>query len=496
MQPNSSSFSRFIRRRQPRSPEAEVPIDEDTLLREGMRQKRVELARLAYTGLSSGRARADQRRFIQTVTRKKFGLVRNKRRLIPKGLLVSRFRKSPLLDALVPNREEMWVPILRRNPDEGRAVITFRNTSLIDNPIETLATMRRMVEAETCEIGAIINFEDDYCHDIGAFLVLGEMWPSMAPVYHGGKMNAPVQKALKAVGLGHHLQITLKAATNTEDIWAFPLQRRRPRNTTASLNMLLEPQKREMVADGLCDAIDEWLALPKIDQELTIDGRAWLTSLVGELLDNAERHSAPETKDGDWSTAAFVARRVEGGEEIYRCYMAFLSVGATISESLASASPEIQEYLSLYVNRHRQAGLTAESLRTLFALQDGVTRDPAAAAGRRGGVGLQEVLYFVDLLGGTQKPGCDAHVTIISGNTCIQLRQPHMIGHPKTVDGPRVLWCNALNTPQDPPDPSFVYHLPDRVAGTIISMAFTLDPEYLNATLDSDDDYGTDDRPQ
>lgn len=458
----------------------------ESLVREAMRQERKKIFLNVLRGESHAKARASGRRHANSVVRERYLSVARQNR-IPRDLLVWSFHTSPLADTLLPDRKSKWVPILKR--DRGATpAINFENFSFVDNPSGTIKMLKEIVRIEGFAAQAHLNFEDESCLDIGAYLVLGELWPVLSGVYVGGKMNVQVQKALKAVGLGQHLRISLKAATNQKGIWAFPIQRRRPRNTSTSSRMLLEPQRRERVADGLCDAINKWLDQPEIEQELTLEGRVWITNLVGELLDNAERHSAPDTKDGEWSTAAFMVRREEADQVLYSCHLGFLSVGATISESLVTAAPAIQEYLTKFLERHKRSTASAETLRTLFALQDGITRDAEASAERRGGLGFQEVLSFVRDLGGTTRPGCEPKVTIISGKACIQLRAPYLVGAVKSENGPRVLWCNEANSPNDPPDAGFVYDLPEHFAGTLISIAFTLDPEYLKLSLESERD--------
>lgn len=300
-------------------------------------------------------------------------------------------------------------------------------------------------------------------------------------------MNLPVQKMIDAVGLRKSLGMAFKGLDNHDDLWAFPIQRRRPTGSSRSKSRFLEPQSHEKVTDRFCDAINDWLGRPEINQMLTIDGRGWIGGIITEMLDNAERHSDPENKDGEWSVAGFMARRIEDAEPVYRCYLAFMSVGATISESMSTCAPRIERQMRSYCELHVSSdgsGPSADTLRTLYALQDTVTRDPEADERNRGGFGFQEVMRFVNELGGTSKPGREPRMTIISGSACIQLRPPYILGTRATDDGsPRVLWCNAENSAMVPPDPAFVFDLTERLAGTVISVAFTLDPDYLNETV-------------
>jgi hypothetical protein len=212
---------------------------------------------------------------------------------------------------------------------------------------------------------------------------------------------------------------------------------------------------------------------------------AKFANIIGELLDNAERHSDPETKDGSWSVAAFMTRRQEDGRNTHRCYMAFLSEGASIAESLRTAAPSVRKDIDEFCDRHARAGQSRETLATLIALQDTITRDAVATGQGRGGVGFQDVLEFVTTLGGTNVPENAPRVTIVSGKSCVRLRAPHIVGRRTGADQPRVLWCNTSNTAGEPPDANFVFDLEDRFAGTIVGLSFVIDRDFLEAAIDA-----------
>ncbi len=441
--------------------------------------------------MGHGRTVAERRnrfRFARRKTQQLLRLIRKRPGvLLNKPLLAAPFRPSPLLDGLLQNRRELWRPARTRIRPKVMTEVRLDVFSFLDDPETTMQALKRIAQSECEDLEAQIHFPDGFCTDIAPYLVLSELWPSMAPVFRGGHMSVPTQKVVEAVGLRRALDIRLQGVTNLQDIWAFPLQRRRPADTSTSIDRDLEPQSREKVADRFCDAVDVWLGRPEIRRELTPEGRAWITSIIGELLDNAERHARPLTKDGDWSTAAFLARRVEGSETVYRCYMAFLSVGDTIGDSLRTCAPRVGQELERYCNMHEtltRRGQSRDTLRTLFALQDGVTRDAVADNDDRGGVGFQEVMQFVNELGGTSKQGHEPRITIVSGSSCITLRPPYILGHRKgDPSNPRVIWFNPENSPTVPPDRSHVFDLSERFSGTIISVAFTLDPDYLNAKV-------------
>lgn len=441
----------------------------------------------ASNGFSSA-SKLNRSRFSRRKSTEILRRYRSKPRVkLPKNLLAHRYKESKLLSGLIADRKQNWLPLLKRTRPDASVEIEIQNFSFIDNPIETLRAIKAIALAECRCVNSYIHFKDDFCQDVAPYLVLAEAWPAMAHIFRGGKMNLPVQKMIDAVGLRKSLGMTFKGLSNHDDLWAFPIQRRRPTGSSTSKDRFLAPQSHEKVTDRFCDAIDDWLGRPEINQSLTIEGRGWIGGIITEMLDNAERHADPENKDGEWSIAGFMARRIEDDEPVYRCYLAFMSIGATISESLLTCLPSTAGQIQNYCDRHARYdgyGPSVEALRTLYALQDTVTRDPEADSNGRGGFGFQEVMRFVHELGGTSKPGREPRITIISGSACIQLRPPYIMGtRAATAGSPRVLWCNAENSPMVAPDPAFVFDMQERLAGTIISVAFTLDPDYLNETV-------------
>lgn len=362
--------------------------------------------------------------------------------------------------------------------------MTLKDFSFIERPAETLKAIKELARAECSAPTVYLHFDDEYCSDISPYLVLAEVRAQMASVIRGGRMSMPIQKVIAAVGLADPLHMRLKV-NSLSDVWAFPLHRRRPSGSSQDANRELAPQPKEVVADEFCDALDEWLGHDEFDMMLTDDGKAEFATIITELLDNAERHSEPISNDGAWSCAAFMARRLEGDTVVYRCHMAFLSVGATVAESLRLAPTQTLTELIKYSSRHARRGQSADTLVTLFALQDGVTRVADAAAEGRGGIGFQEVLRFVAALSDLTAEGRDPRLTIVSGSSCIMLRKPYLEGLRRHgADEPRVIWCNEANSPELPPDPAFVFDLEDRFEGTLVGISFVLDPEYLRSSLD------------
>ena len=121
---------------------------------------------------------------------------------------------------------------------------------------------------------------------------------------------------------------------------------------------------------------------------------------------------------------------------------------------------------------------------TLAALQDGVTCVPEADRDGRGGFGLMQMLDLTNRLGATDDKDQRPEITIISGPSCIQLKNPYFQCTSAGRESARVQWCNSDNSAKMVPDESHVYDLKNGLPGTSISIRFTLDPQYLRRTME------------
>jgi hypothetical protein len=376
------------------------------------------------------------------------------------------------------------------------------NFSFLDDPKGTIQGLKKIARAEAEAAEARIDFKDHVCLDVSPFMLLMECWGQMLPVFEGGQMELPMQKVLTAVGIPQAMGIGVRGVTELSDVWGFPLCRRRGAGSTASRASFTDVQTREVASDDFCDALDEWLA--EIDMSLTDSGIGWIKNILGELLENAERHGDGGRRDGAWSVSGCMVRRRDEatGDWLFRVYIGIVNLGDTFSESLTRALPEVRDQLDAYVRKVKAQGAqqSETTLRTLAALQDGVTCVSEADADGRGGFGLQEMLDLVSLLGHTEANGHKPRVTIVSGSSCIQLRDPYIKGR-RMIDlhAPRVLWCNLENSKDAPPDENFVFDLDASLPGTSISIGFILDRDYYERAHatgadDADDRSGGADR--
>lgn len=443
-------------------------------------------------GFKSSKQKAARRRAVVERARQTTTKLRRRERIpfMQQVWLLRKFRPSLVLDALYPQRESRWkLPPSRPSiSTDAQQEIELRDFSFLDDPNATVGAFRKMAELEASERKAFLHFADDHCLDVTPYMLLSEFWHEMLPVFQGGGMKVPVQKVLVAVGLEEALRIMVGGVEDLKDVWAFPMMKRRSTGSTTSRTRHSDTQTREAVGDQFCAAMDTWLSQPEINRHLNAEGRGWIKTIIGEILENAERHSDGERRDGAWSIAGFMARRVdeESGGYSLKCHLGFVNMGDTFFESLERALPDTLAGVKAYVNRCRLQGCTisAETLWTLCAIQDGVTSVQDADLMDRGGYGLQEMIDMVSILGPSLRADWQPRITILSGSSCIMLREPYTRGVRADENAPRVLWFNGENSSELPPDPNHVFDLDYRLPGTIISVQFVLDPEFLGAIDD------------
>ena len=314
----------------------------------------------------------------------------------------------------------------------------------------------------------------------------------------GGLISREVHEVVEAVGMKRALRIgkvstSLPAETHVS---AFPMVNRAPPGAFGDQDHLLRPQYSERIADHFVDTLNGWLKKHRLS--LTPVAEAKLVASFGEALDNAERHGNVdgEPGTGDWSVAGF-SRLIEDEDsvQILECSVAIVGVGTTISDSLSSAEANIRTRIDSYGDAHSRLFSSAEdrqNLRTVMALQDGVTRVESASRNRRGGVGLIHLINAFADLGDCDREDCASVVTVLSGRSCIRITEPYRKGIAPSGSHLRELWFNDKNDAKEPPDRKHVFTIDQRFPGTILSACFTIDPSYLRKQLATNADDGRD----
>ena len=368
------------------------------------------------------------------------GRVRN---YAPTELLRWKKKDCDLLSSFYRERDQNWIPIKLRKIRSK--IHDVNNFSFIDNPHETLDSLHRISKLEAEELEVRIDFKDKKISDIGPYLVWGLMRKKMAPISTGGSMDGAIQ---------HVLNAAISIPTFTK------------------------------VADDLVKTIDHWLS-KAITPPLALakTGRGHVTGLVGEVLNNAERHSVP-SRDGGWVVAGFMCRREAENKPQgdFICNLTFISRGMSIAESISApedtkTAEHLERYLSLHMPSIFKKGVDPELLKTVFALllnEDSI-----------GGIGLMDIISFTNILGITDNPDLRPRVTILSGNACIMLKDQYAAPYSPQgeetfeIEGKRMQWFNHAKSLDIAPDPDYVFLTKFKFPGTVITLRFCLDGEVL-----------------
>lgn len=398
------------------------------------------------------------------------------------NLLSRPMRKSKLMDYWYPQRlKGAWIKLKDREFRGEIGRISLRNLSLHHDPVACFSYLRQLAALEARAPICRIDFEDMICQDLSPYMILSEFWNDMLPIFIGGKMDIQLQKVLTAVDLNAELEISLNGVEELSDIWAFPILRRRRAGSSKSTSRYRDIPTRDIAGDKFCSALDGWLN--QLGYGLTEYGRSAFYRVIGELLENAERHSDGERRDGSWSISGYMAKQQEGDDcpAVFRVHIGIVSIGDTFFESHSRSSAAQKEKVSKYVAAMRAAHAVQsdETLVTLACLQDGVTCVPEADDDDRGGYGLMEMVELICQLAGLTNKQPPA-ITIVSGDSCIQLRNPyHASVRVGGSDHARVQWFNVQNSAKHPPDSRWVFDLPEGLPGTVVAISFVLDPEHL-----------------
>lgn len=393
-------------------------------------------------------------------------------------LLSFEYKSDFLIEKFFPDRKRLWRVGGRRRPlkdKEHYSVISVREFSLLDNPRHVFTTLQNLCFMEAVSPPGQIDFIDDRIRDIGAYLLFSILYQRMVRFADGGRISPRVAKVLKAVGVTEAMRIDVRDHT-MEDVFPLPLATQ-TRQNMVSQTIGEETSKKEKVAGDVIEKVGEWLM--SVGVVLPKSALAPLGEAVGEVLNNAERHSiSDEASDdsGGWWLAGFMARRKnEDGTHRHVCHISVVGLGLTISDTLMRSPRTNKRFYPQFDDYSKLGGkkLTAEQMAMVLSLQDGVT----SKADQSGGLGMQDLISNIFNLGegmGRQKM-C---IALVSGSTCIRVFNGHL-KQANNNSGHRQCWLNDLNSPNVSPDEKALIDIGMDFPGTCISLRFELDPEHL-----------------
>jgi hypothetical protein len=237
----------------------------------------------------------------------------------------------------------------------------------------------------------------------------------------------------------------------------------------------------ELAASSLAEFFDECLKTE--NHRLKEIWKSNLIQLVTEVLDNAEEHGSGQKI---WYTIGYYNKfeqEDDGGE----CHIVIFNLGESIYESLnrEDTSESLKTQIRDLAREHHERGYFAivnrsvglwipmweeESLWTLYALQEGVSRFSNRPEGiDRGNGTVKMIEFFAELASG--KP----QMALISGRTHILFDGKYKLA-PVAIGNEtrKVIAFNKSNDLRERPDPEYVRTLWDHFPGTLVSLRFQL----------------------
>lgn len=382
----------------------------------------------------------------------------------------------------------VWPAKSKVEPDDGAYRIDIPETfSFIENVPQTLGVLHALrAAAHTPEV-EYIYFNHGSCRrlDLCASVVTDVLVlrAKLDRRLRGGRLTVggafsgspDVNVMLKASGILKHLGLA-KAAL-PEDV------RDRLRCCELFEGKESPPEKTsdsEIAATELTKFFDSCLSTERY--HLRHDWQRNLISLITEVLDNCEEHAR---RDHRWYTIGHFNRLADetGG----KCHIVVLNFGDSIYESLQRPeTPQpLKDRISELAAVHRSKGFfllrprqkwEEETLWTLYALQEGVSRFSYGPGGVDRGNGTVRMIEFFSELAG-ERP----QMSLVSGRTHILFDGTYTMKPTLLPSGEerKLVAFNVENDLRVPPDERYVQSLPMAFPGTLVSLRFLLRGEYL-----------------
>jgi hypothetical protein len=354
--------------------------------------------------------------------------------------------------------------------------------SLIENPQGVLFAIRRLalevMMPNVREILIDLSKVSDF--DIGANALLSMVIEEVAAQAEKAvpkhkiewlgryPKDASIRRLVQAIGFIQRLKVRgefppLDVASRLE---VFTAQRKADH---VALHLDRRDQK-SLTTKKFADHINRCLSHRRL--MLTPEALQRLCAYVGEMLDNAEEHSG-----GDyWTIEGYLDTHTDD----WMCEIVIFNLGNSISQSLAKLPPthytatQIDPYLRTHVGEG-MSGFSLPTLRTVIALQGGVSSKNHSKADTRGMGTVELIEFFQGMYQEAKASDAEqcALMSLISGSTRIVFDGKYAMD--KNAGSP-VIAFNASNRLQLPPDKDYVSELDEsvRFPGTILSIRFPL----------------------
>lgn len=237
-----------------------------------------------------------------------------------------------------------------------------------------------------------------------------------------------------------------------------------------------------------CTKIREFVneTLHKYNVELNIEGVNAIDNMISEILGNAEDHSVKMR----WYVNGISYK--DSGDDLIEFNLSILNFGYSIYEGFEENKKLNHEIYNLmdafYVKHQKQFSstifFTKESLFTLYALQEGISRLKYQQSSRGNGT-MNFIEAFINLGElGSRDIEHIPELNIISGNTLLSCNNEYK---PYVKDGMRLLSLNSKNDLSLLPDKNRLRHNKECFPGTFFNVKIYLDRDKLLTAIENKD---------
>ena len=229
--------------------------------------------------------------------------------------------------------------------------------------------------------------------------------------------------------------------------------------------------------------------LKTLNRKLTPEKLDDLSTVIGEILINAEEHSTTKHR----FSIGYFQEINEVGKHYGVFRLAILNFGKTIYEKFKDPNcpnksvVEKMKSLSEQYTKKKYfvlKGFEEETLWTLYALQDGVTSVPPERYRKRGNGSIQFIESFFNIKGKMKENDDCSKMVILSGNTNITFDGYYNITT-GIVNGEEYKFMTFNNSGKidDKPDSKFVKFVDNYFPGTIISAQILFNEDDLTIEI-------------
>jgi hypothetical protein len=375
-----------------------------------------------------------------------------------------------------------------------------REFSIVDNPKDSFRFIREVLGALITQKFPTINIDYSDCIrlDLGAQVFLDiilkdvfkfykscepykKLRPKIKEINGINVQDTNVQKLLFSVGspvIHTNKQkkfsdiVSYKLCVHDREINGDPIKIR---------------EQKDLDTTKLVDYVID--CLKTLNRTLTPDRLDDLSTVIGEILINAEEHSTTKHR---FSIGYFHEINEEGKHYgVFR--LTILNFGKTIYEKFKDPDCPNKDVVKKMRTLSEQytkkkyfilKGFEEETLWTLYALQDGVTSIAPDQYLKRGNGSIQFIESFFNIKGNNKEADDFSTLSILSGNTSINFDGTYNITN-GYVDGEpyKFMTFNNSGLIEDKPDPKFVKFVDNYFPGTIISAKIMFNEDDLTTKI-------------